>query len=247
MNWNDTHGKKLSGVAQAEAITAALNNGLISQDINNRYYIKSNETEEIHISTVPSTIYNISQLRKYIPPKKIKYDIISLLDNLKENIDVLQNYSYPDATSFNDDKAFKLNNCYSNSGQIFHLVQHLSNIKAIRLKKPVQIVFGYICNKIPFGTQIGDAVIENHNIWLHDWHVWNYIEDVLVDMSMFNNGGLLNPNGNVTSWGSSQDHVFIYPPNKMQYWGVAFTDYNRFNEIFADILGITKNICSDNI
>lgn len=238
MNWTDNNSGKLFGVSRAEEITEALNYGLSLQGINNRYYIKSVDTDGIHISTVPSGIYEIPRLNKYMHPKQVSHNLKSLIENLQENINLLQNFPVPASASFSDEKVFKLNDCYHNSAHLFHLVQHLSNIKAIRLTKPVQIAFGYVCNKVPFGTQIGNKVIESHIIYLHDWHVWNYIENVLVDLSMFNNGGLINPHGNFTTWGTSQDHVFIFPPNNMQYWGVAFTDYIRFNELFSDILGI---------
>ena len=114
------------------------------------------------------------------------------------------------------------------------------NIKVIKISQPVQIVLGYLMRKIPFGTQIGNTVIENNSIWLQDWHIWNYVEKILVDMTAFKNGNLLPPDGSITSWGTSEDHIFIFPPKGVEYWGVGFENVEQFNKVVAQVIGFKQ-------
>lgn len=227
MNWAD-NGQKLLGVSQPEDILAAMNDGLSLQGIaSSNYYIHCTKAERVDISNVPPDVYGL-QLNNYAPPKHVDAKVGASISNLQTNFNIFHSCSPP---------GFILNECYDNAEIVYRLVKHLSDIKAVRIKYPVQIAFGYFCNKIPFGTQVGDKVIEHHNVWLHSWHVWNYVEKLLVDTSMFTHGGLLRPGGNVTSWGSSQEHVFVYPPNSMQYCGVAFSDFGKFKETFSQVIG----------
>ena len=241
MKWSDHNGKKLSALSHPAEIIKELNSGAVAQGImSNRYYLHSEQFGKTIISNVPSAIYEKLEPSKYFAPENISSDIESLVLNLKENINILHN-NHPDAaTRFADGKVFQLNKCYHNSTGIFFLIDHLASIKAIKINQQVQIVLGYFARKIPFGTQIGNTVIENNSIWLHDWHIWNYIQKILVDMSVFKNGGLLPPDGNITSWGTSEDHVFVYPSKGMEYWGVAFENLDQFNEVVEQVIGFKQ-------
>lgn len=241
MKWSDHNGKKLSALSQPSAIIEVLNRGAVAQGImSSRYYLHSEQSGKTVISNVPSDIYKKLEPRKYFAPENVSSHIQSLMLNLKENINILHN-NYPDsATRFADGKTFQLNQCHHNSTGMFFLIGHCASIKVIKINQPVQIVLGYIARKIPFGTQIGNTVIENNSIWLHDWHIWNYVEKILVDMSVFKNGNLLPPDGNITSWGTSEDHVFVFPPKGMEYWGVAFENIDQFNKVVKQVIGVIQ-------
>jgi len=227
MNWS-YNGEKLLGVSQPEEILSAMNVGLSLQGIEgSHYYIHCVEADRLDISNVPPDVYGL-QLNNYVAPMHIDAKIRSSFSGLQTNLDIFHNCSPP---------CFRLNECYGNAEIVYQLVKYLSDIKAMKIKYPVQVVLGYFSSKIPFGTQIGDKIIENHNVWLHSWHVWNYVEKLLVDMSMFKHGGMLPPGGNVTSWGSSKEHVVINPPSGIQYCGVAFADYSKFKEVFSRTIG----------
>lgn len=197
------------------------------------YHLKP-EGADSCITNIPLAVYDALQFREYFPPEQVDSGIMALVSNLQENLNIVHR-THPDSI---DSKFFQPNQCYDTSANVFHIVQHLSYIKAIRLAQPVQIVLGYFCYEIPFGTQIGEYVIENTSVRVHDWHVWNYVESILVDMSMFKNGVLLGPGARgPLSWGVSQDHIFINPPSGMRYHGSAFTDYGKFNEAFSKLIG----------
>jgi len=205
-----------------------MNDGQSLQAIeSSAFYIHCAKTDRLDISNVPRDIYAL-QLHNYAAPMHFDAKTRSLFLGLQTKLDIFHNGPSP---------SFKLNECYENAENVYRLVKHLSDIKATKMKYPVQVVLGYFSSKIPFGTQIGDKIIQNHNVWHHNWHVWNYVEKLLVDMSIFKHGGLLPPGGNVTSWGSSKEHVMINPPNGMQYCGVAFADYSKFKEVFSQTIG----------
>lgn len=241
MDWSNHKNQKLSDISEPEMIKNVLNKELQAQGIvNSEYYLYYSDTDKSIISNVPSAIYDKLKPIKYFAPRLLSNKLKSKILNLQENINILHN-NHPDAaTKFANGKIFQLSQCHHNSTGIFHFVHQLAGIKALRVSKPIQIVLGYIARKIPFRTQVGSFIIENNTICLHDWHVWNYIENILVDMSMFKNGGLLPPDGNITSWGVSQDHIFIYPPKNIEYWGIAYNNYANFTKDFSQFIGFEQ-------
>src|SRR6185369_8405007 len=186
MKWSSNDREKLVGVSTAAQITEALNHGAALQGVRSRYYLKDLDYPTgIHVSNAPNGIFELSPLRNYSPPTEVTAKVKSLLLNLQDNIDIFQNYPLDPRDPDFSQKPFQLNECYHNSINLFHLVRHLNAINAIKLSKPVKIVLGHVSSKIPFGTKVGNAVIESDLVWLHDWHVWNYVENVLIDVSMF--------------------------------------------------------------
>lgn len=243
MKWADHNGKKLSALTQPIEIIEELNRGATALGIiSNQYYLHSEQPGKTVISNVSSDIYKKLEPRKYCAPQNVSSHILSLVLNLKDNINIFHNNDPYAATRFADGKVFQLNQCYHNSTEMFFLIEHLSSIKVIKINQPVQIVLGYFARKIPFGTQTGNTIIENNSIWVHDWHIWNYVEKILVDMSVFKNGGLLPPDGYITSWGTSEDHVFVIPPKGMEYWGVTFDNLGRLNKVVEQVIGFKQSL-----
>jgi hypothetical protein len=176
MKWVDLNGKKLSVLSQVGEIIKELNRATLAQGImsNTPYFLHSEQRGSTIISNVPSDIYEKLKPNQYFPPENIEPHVKLLLSNLTKNIDTFQNI---------DKKWFQLNQCYFNSTSIFGLIEHLASIKMIRISSSFQIVLGYFARKMPFGSQLGNFVIENNSIWLHDWHIWNYVDRMLIDMN----------------------------------------------------------------
>lgn len=61
--------------------------------------------------------------------------------------------------------------------------------KIIKIKKSTDFVLGYIESKILFGSPFGEYVIELDNLFFHDWHAWNYVDNLLVDITILKRGG----------------------------------------------------------
>lgn len=229
MKWVDHNGEKLSALSQAGEIIKELNRGALVQGImSTPYFLHAEQRGRTIISNVPSDIYEKLEPSQYLPPENIESHIKSLLSNLMGQIDTFQNIGK---------EWFQLNQCHLNSISIFDLIEHLASIKINKLAHSAQIILGYVARKIPFGTQVGNFVIENNSIWLHDWHIWNYVEKILIDVTLFKNGNLIPIDGNITSWGAAEDHVFIFPPQGTEYWGAPFENKEKFNQIVGQIIG----------
>lgn len=232
MKWS-INGQELHAISRPTEIVETLNLCAAERQISGgKYYLLSEQNEKTIISNVPRLLYDNVKLKKYKPPSKINRKIKRSVENLQTNIDILHN-NHPDASDmFEDGKVFQFNQCYHNSTGVFHLTKHLDSIQAVRPKCQVEIVLGYFTSKIPFGTNIADKVVESDSILLHDWHVWNYVNNILVDLSLFKNGNLTGIDNHVTSWGEAKDHVFIYPPRGIGYWGIDYSNYTIFNKEF---------------
>jgi hypothetical protein len=81
---------------------------------------------------------------------------------------------------------------------------------------------------MPGGTVIGDIVVQNNLLYVHDWHVWNYIDNFLIDLSIFKYGNLIRLDSDIRSWGKASDHVFVHPPPGAEYFGNAYDDMKTF-------------------
>lgn len=239
MNLLDLNKQEFSVVSAPDKITELMNKNALLQGVKDNYYLYSIGLDKAIISNVPSAIYSKLKPVEYIAPTKISSNLQSIVLSLQESINILHNN--PDAADrFSNGKVFQLNQCHHNSTGIFRLVHHLKNIKILKLKKPIHIVLGYIVRKIPSGVQVENYIIENNSIRVHEWHIWNYVENILVDMSMFTHGGLLPYGEQITSWGTAQDHVFIYPPKGLEYWGTAYNNYDQFTKNFSQFVGFEQ-------
>lgn len=207
-----------------------LSDKLQVKGINSREYYHYTANKKDIVSNVPFAVYDNLKLVKYNAPKQIDYKLDFLIQNIQNYVDFLQNH--PDASvEFGNRKLFQLNHCHHNSTGIFNLIDK----DRFGLSKPSQIVFGYIAQELPFGIQVGNNVLTKDAIWVHNWHIWNYVENLLVDISMLKIG--LIPRGSSASWGVSRDHVFIAPPSGMEYWGVAYSNYKKFEKDFYQCMG----------
>jgi len=213
-----------------EEILEALNLRMSSQKISSHeYYIINQNDKTCVITNVPKTLYDKVELRKYEPPAKVDRDANAVITSLKNNI---RRY-YRKTQGFDEfanGKAFQLNQSYHNSKGVYYIVNPLKNVMSLR-NEP-KIVLGYVINKNPSGIVINDKVIKNDSITLIEWQAWNYIENLLVDISGFSDEGKKRFDNNFTSWGKVDDHVFINPPDETEYWGIDFSNFNKFAKEF---------------
>jgi hypothetical protein len=229
INWtSDT--KQLHGTADPNRIAEALM--LCANERNMaglRYRLLSQKDGITIISNVPTLIYARENLKQYITPPNAN-KMLRFIDFLQSNIDTLQNSEVSDPSALGQGESFQPNQCYNNSCNLFQFFKYLESINVIPKKYKIQIVLGYIASKIPFGTNMGDIVVENESLTLHDWHIWNYIDNILVDLSLFQGGNLLSFYSEMPPWGKAKDHVFFTPPIGIAYYGRAYADLAIFND-----------------
>jgi len=222
--------QKLVKIRFPEEILEALNLRISSQKISSyEYYIINRNDKSCVITNLPKTLYDKVELRKYEAPSNICRDANAVITLLKTKIKQYYRNS-KGFDGFADGKAFQLNQSYHNSKGVYYIINQIK--KTMSLRNEPKIVLGYVVNKSPSGLVIEDKVIENDSITLIDWHVWNHIENLLVDITGFSNDGKIKFANNFTTWGKVEDHVFIYPPNEMEYWGVGFSNFNQFSKEF---------------
>lgn len=231
---NTNHYGGFTSLSQPEDVVDALNKYITIRKISStKYYLKLKGSKENIISNVPEKICTDLKINKF-SLSKINRKTKLLIYNLQDNIDI---FHRSHAGNLSSGDVFRLNECHHNSTAIFHLCTHLKNIEILKKNCPIQIVLGYVSRKIPFGTQFEDTIIESSLICIHDWHVWNYVNGSLVDVTLFANGNLLPVDCELMYWGESRSHVFIYPPEGIEYYGMAFDDLKQFNESFERTIG----------
>ncbi|TYT75680.1 hypothetical protein [Desulfobotulus mexicanus] len=164
-------------------------------------------------------------MKPYSPPKTFKKQV-ELLKSIQGYIDQIQELHLDTGSN---GYLFQLNECHSNSEHLFNILKYLQKQKLVSKKDKVEIVFGYISMLIPFGTLVGNVMVECEHVILHEWHVWNYMNGCLIDLSLFHQGLSIDINAQISSWGKAQDHVFIMPPPNVAYLGRAFSDIHKFN------------------
>ena len=222
--------QELVEIRSPEEILEALNLRISLQKISSHeYYIINRNDKNCVITNVPKTLYDKVELRKYEVPSNIGRDANTVITLLKSKIKQYYRNS-KGFDEFANGKAFQLNQSFHNSKGAYYIVNQLK--KTMSLRTEPKIVLGYVVNKSPSGLVIDDKVIKSDSITLIDWHVWNYLENLLVDISGFSNDGKIKFANNFTTWGKVEDHVFINPPDEMEYWGVSYSNFNQFSKEF---------------
>ena len=206
-------------------ILEKINQSIDSMSVDGEKYVLSETKSGLPLITnVPESIYSLKYQREYIPPQ----------DNANLNMKIAEIQHYTDQLQSNDarqifpnesdSQVFRLNQCYANS---LRFIRFLQKDKLILKKTKIEIVFGYIENFIFKGTLIGDIVTAQERIAIHDWHVWNYYDNLLVDLSQFNHGNRFAIDANIL-WGVASYHVFYKIPPNTKYSGRKFTEVNKF-------------------
>ena len=240
MLYLDRNGNDVIVLSDPKEIVTEMNNQAIQQGfaLDYPYYVLFADNSKSVISNVPKSIYSELKLRKYIPPKRINKNLKNLINYLLESIDLLHNADPGEQPEFSDGKGFQLNQCHHNSSSLFRLVKHLKKKRYISPKTKIKIVLGYLSHQIPYRSQTGSLGIVNNSLWVHDWHVWNYVNNLLLDMTEFSHGNILPPGADdIVTWGKAEDHVVVSPPKGVEYQGASFSDLNELDEIVGKMIG----------
>lgn len=202
---------------------------------NTKYRAQSSDTFNI-VTNVPEQIYSHSGLQKYSAPSTINnYNDEHFIAFLQKYFDYAH-HNNPHS-KHTDGKMFHYNHCYENSlGAYFSLLSLTAN-NDLPTSNPAKICFGYKARQIAPGALIGNAVITSKDLVVHDWHIWNKINNFIIDLSVTKNGGIsdLAANTQQRTWGKAEDHVFNNPPQNATYYGIDFEDHTEFASFTDDL------------
>jgi hypothetical protein len=213
-------------ISSANDLIKELKQNHATQNINGSEYYYFKENNNIIISNVPKKLYE-KKLKKYNKPNNVDTEFIKLL---KQNFDLFHNHSQTES--------FQLNKCFENSVNVFEFLKQLDNDDNFNIFSPVKIVYGYFSREIPLNTIINDKIITQKFI-IHDWHVWNYINNFLIDVSLLKNGTFLGVEVDTPiSWGKTDDHVFVSCPNGVEYYGIDFDNRHNFIDDFRGAFNV---------
>jgi len=203
---------------------------------NNRYYILESKTGENIISNVPSEIYTDSRLIKYAESKNIHTgNSEKFINFLCESFDYVHNNVTDEQKECEDGKVFHYNECYNNSLAAYFFLHNLSLNNNIPVSSPICICIGYMTNMVKRGGLVGEAVILMEDLIVHDWHVWNMINDFVIDLSTINTGGIFPLGTKYRQWERAKDHVFKSTPSNISYSGIPFQDHENFNSFVRKV------------
>jgi len=194
--------------------------GLENIDTQTSYILKDSE-EGLVISNVPHELYE-KKLKKYNGTDYLNAVNEKIANLIKKNIDYFQ--------KSNGQNVFNLNKCFENSTIIFDSLK-LINESENGIHEGVKIAYGFVSRKIPINTDFNNKIISRDNIFIHDWHVWNYINNFIVDVTLLKNGPVIEIHKKV-EWGAADDHVFLTTPENTNYYGIEFENYDEFVKDF---------------
>lgn len=187
-------------------------------------YKKSDGT--YYISDCPKSLYKNSIL-KYTTPLIVGQEIKDNIQVAKRVLDSVHNNSLPGK--------FCLNKCFENSELVFDSLSDFYAKNSIS-NVSVGIVHGFQSHKIPLNRLIENTINGLESIEVHNWHVWNYVNDVLIDVSIFRKGLLLSQDDYVPSqWSKMDDYSCIYPAPNLEYYGAEFKNKDEFIRVFQMI------------
>jgi hypothetical protein len=222
---------KYDAVKYINEQTASINNYTKYRALN------SDEDSKV-ITNVPFDVYDNPKLTKYSPPQTESQDNDSYFINfLQDGLDFYHN-NHPDMKAYYDDgKVFHYNECYNNSLGVNACLLNLSEYNDLPATSPICLAFGFISRISMPGAVIGNALVNMEGLVLHDWHIWNKINNFIVDVSVTKSGGIFNLDTDTKTieWKKAKDHIFKHPPENIKYSGIDFTDSKEFIEYVKTI------------
>jgi len=180
-------------------------------------------------TNVPQQIYDHHELKEYFPPKKEnKFNNNQYIGYLQASFDFFH-HNFPDMhEKYEDGKVFHYNQCYDNSSAVYHILINLSQNNDLPVVAPICICIGYISRIVEPGALIGNAVVNFEGLIVHDWHVWNKINNFIIDLSILKSEGFFAPETKQIKWDNATDHVFKHSPKYTKYSGIDFDNYLNF-------------------
>ena len=211
------------------------------QNMNSVYRVMESIKEYCIISNVPHEIYTHPKLKKYTPPKSHNTGNNEYFISFLHDAFNFFHHNYPDAhLRYDDGKLFHYNNCYDNAMGVYFCLQNIAANNGMPLKSPICISLGYISNLLTKGGLIGNAVVKTEGLIVHDWHIWNMVNNFIIDLSIQKNGGIHDISITEIQWQRAENHVFKYPPANINYAGINFSDHEQFINLIKDIFDNIK-------
>jgi len=212
------------------------NEALRSLNLDSVYRAIDSEEGHSVISNVPHEIYANPALSEYIPPSSNDVgNNNNLISFLQQGFNFFHK-NHPDAhLRYEDGKLFHHNKCYDNSMAVYFCLQNLSINNNMPITSPISICVGYVSKRLQPGGVLGNAVIKMDDLIVHDWHIWNMVNDFIIDLSISNTGGVYNLSTKNIIWEKSENYIFKYPPLNIRYRGISFTDIEKFKEFAIEL------------
>ncbi|MCI5162816.1 MAG: hypothetical protein D3917_12535 [Candidatus Electrothrix sp. AX5] len=193
------------------------------------YRVIESEEDRNIITNVPPAIYNDTDLRKYLPPdEELSSNSNNFVSFLHQGFDFFHNNDPEAHLKYEDGKIFHYNKCYDNSLAAYFCLLNLSKNNNLPITGPICICLGFLSREVSLGAGLSNAVINVPNMIVHDWHVWNKINSIIIDLSIIKHGGVFSLGTKELKWGKAEDHVFKYPPENTVYYGIDFDDDPKF-------------------
>jgi hypothetical protein len=224
--------------------TDALNcfNGWVEENYKTtKYRIISSDSKSLTVSNVPDLIYKEQRVKKYLPQTgDSRYDNDHFINFLHGSFDYAH-HNFPELSNgYEDRKVFHLNQCYDNAIAVYNILHSLTQLNDLPVSSPNSICFGFVTRKILPGALIGNAIFNIQEFTVHDWHCWNKINDFLIDISLYKNGGIFPFGSHKNVWEKAENHIFKTHPETIEYFGIDFIDHTQFislvNEILSEII-----------
>lgn len=202
-----------------------------------KYRLVPSKSDLIVLSNVPDSIYSDDRLGKYSPPEsKNRYNNDHFINFLFQSFNFAHENAPELCNGYEDGKVFHLNQCYDNSLAAYNLLYSLTVLNDLPVCFNNCICFGYVSKKILPGALIGDAVINIDGLVFRDWHVWNKINDFIIDISLHKNAGMFPLDTQNVMWERAENHIFKTPPEAVKYYGIDFEEHTQPTSFTRDIL-----------
>lgn len=169
------------------------------------------------ISNVPATLYECNLL---------EYQLISEINDA--GFDALKDYINQAKIAF---RCFNDNECVPNAYNLFELVQETG------LFEKNQINFGYISYEIPeIINFMGKDINLESPIIINDWHAYNIVNGLLVDVSIYKD--FQYPGQSLVVSGNADEYIYITPPTHLSYYGMSFNSVEDYQTCYERITGL---------
>ncbi|MFA5923833.1 MAG: hypothetical protein WC856_21490 [Methylococcaceae bacterium] len=206
-----------------------------------KYKLKSSNNDEIIITNVPMYLQQNHRLQGYDPSDFVRDDVERYIAFLHGTLDFVQDtFSEYDSSGI-EIKPFRLNQCTHNSTGVYHTCMQLENQGNVKFIKSPNIVLGCIRRHVPALSQFNNLLINMENIYIEDWHVWNYVDGMLVDATLFINNETELRFSPCNNWGKASDHVFYNVPKYLEYKGIPYENIEDFNHDINDIFKLQNS------
>jgi hypothetical protein len=181
------------------------------------------------ITNLPPVFYNEKSFEDYEVPTNISAEDVAFIEQTKTYFDKIQ--------EINGGSLFQLNACFENSVTVFRLLETLDSSPGIKITSPVKLVMGIYEQQYGIFDFENGFKIDHTNVVIHDFHVWNLINNILIDVSVLKMNTA--PERPDQDWMKANDHIYIYPKSGCKYIGRAFTDLGAWEVYY-------KNLMTDN-